>query len=128
MLVDGAGPVFTVIDEFTVRYEWDKPNPAFLPALAAHVALARVRVRVRVRAELVAVSSRRLTFRAEAWDEVERIGEAEGPALLFYEPAGGAEERTERCCPDHRAALSTIFAAATDPDNLDYCVLRKCIH
>jgi peptide/nickel transport system substrate-binding protein len=35
LLVDGKGPVFTVIDEHTVRYEWDKPNPAFLPALAA---------------------------------------------------------------------------------------------
>ncbi|TVQ56311.1 MAG: ABC transporter substrate-binding protein [Rhodobacteraceae bacterium] len=35
MLVDGAPPVFTIIDETTVRYEWPAPNPQFLPALAA---------------------------------------------------------------------------------------------
>lgn len=35
MLVDGKPPKFTIIDELTFRYTWDKPNPAFLPALAA---------------------------------------------------------------------------------------------
>ena len=35
LLVDGAPPVFEVIDETTVRYTWPKPNPFFLPALAA---------------------------------------------------------------------------------------------
>jgi len=35
MLVDGKEPKFTVIDELTFRYTWDKPNPSFLPALAA---------------------------------------------------------------------------------------------
>jgi len=39
MLVDGKGPKFTVIDEVTVRYEWDAPNPKFLPALAAPLPL-----------------------------------------------------------------------------------------
>ncbi|MGB7204184.1 MAG: ABC transporter substrate-binding protein, partial [Anderseniella sp.] len=39
MLVDGAGPKVTIIDEVTVRYEWDKPNPKFLPALAAPLPL-----------------------------------------------------------------------------------------
>ena len=39
LLVDGKGPVFTVIDELTVRYEWDKPNPRLLPALAAPLPL-----------------------------------------------------------------------------------------
>ncbi len=34
MMVDGAKAKFTVIDATTVRYEWAKPNPAFLPALA----------------------------------------------------------------------------------------------
>lgn len=34
MLVDGKPPVFEVIDELTVRYTWDKPNPLFLPSLA----------------------------------------------------------------------------------------------
>lgn len=39
MLVDGQGPQLTVIDEQTVRYEWAKPNPKFLPALAAPLPL-----------------------------------------------------------------------------------------
>jgi peptide/nickel transport system substrate-binding protein len=34
MLVDGKPPVFEVIDDLTVRYTWDKPNPEFLPAVA----------------------------------------------------------------------------------------------
>lgn len=34
MLVDGKPPKFEVIDELTVRYTWDKPNPLFLPSLA----------------------------------------------------------------------------------------------
>ena len=34
MLVDGQPPKFEVIDERTVRYTWDKPNPLFLTALA----------------------------------------------------------------------------------------------
>jgi peptide/nickel transport system substrate-binding protein len=35
LLVEGKGPVFEVIDPETVRYSWPKPNPLFLPALAA---------------------------------------------------------------------------------------------
>lgn len=34
LLVDGQPPRFEVIDEITVRYAWDKPNPLFLPELA----------------------------------------------------------------------------------------------
>lgn len=34
MLVDGKPPKVEVIDEVTIRYSWDKPNPRFLPALA----------------------------------------------------------------------------------------------
>ena len=34
LLVDGEPPKFEVIDETTVRYTWEKPNPLFLPALA----------------------------------------------------------------------------------------------
>lgn len=34
LLVDGKGPLFEVIDERTVRFTWDKPNPRFLPTLA----------------------------------------------------------------------------------------------
>ncbi|MFN3261498.1 MAG: ABC transporter substrate-binding protein [Pikeienuella sp.] len=34
-LVNGVEPVFEVLDETTVRYTWQAPNPRFLPALAA---------------------------------------------------------------------------------------------
>lgn len=35
MMVDGKPPEVEVIDDVTIRYRWDKPNPYFLPALAA---------------------------------------------------------------------------------------------
>ncbi|MBI1383443.1 MAG: ABC transporter substrate-binding protein [Rhizobiales bacterium] len=35
LVVDGKPATFEVIDERTVRYTWEKPNPYFLPALAA---------------------------------------------------------------------------------------------
>ncbi|MEP3430348.1 MAG: ABC transporter substrate-binding protein [Roseibium sp.] len=34
LLVDGKGPEFEVIDDTTVRFTWEKPNPLFLPELA----------------------------------------------------------------------------------------------
>jgi peptide/nickel transport system substrate-binding protein len=34
LLVDGRPPRFEMIDETTVRYSWEQPNPFFLPALA----------------------------------------------------------------------------------------------
>lgn len=34
MLVDGKLPRFEVLDERTVRYTWERPNPRFLPQLA----------------------------------------------------------------------------------------------
>ncbi|QRM28233.1 ABC transporter substrate-binding protein [Microvirga sp. VF16] len=34
MLVDGKPPRFEILDEQTVRFTWDKPNPRFLPQLA----------------------------------------------------------------------------------------------
>ena len=35
MTVDGELPVFEVLDDTTVRYTWNNPNPDFLPALAS---------------------------------------------------------------------------------------------
>lgn len=35
LMVDGELATFEVIDQWTVRYTWSKPNPFFLPALAA---------------------------------------------------------------------------------------------
>lgn len=37
LLVNGKGPKFEVIDETTVRYTWDAPNPNFLPSIAAPI-------------------------------------------------------------------------------------------
>jgi peptide/nickel transport system substrate-binding protein len=34
MMVEGKFPRFEVLDERTIRYSWDKPNPRFLPNLA----------------------------------------------------------------------------------------------
>jgi peptide/nickel transport system substrate-binding protein len=34
MKISGEGPSFEIIDNFTVRYAWNHPNPYFLPALA----------------------------------------------------------------------------------------------
>jgi len=39
MLVDGQPPQFEVLDEWTVRYTWQAPNPAFVPALAGALPL-----------------------------------------------------------------------------------------
>lgn len=41
-----------------------------------HLAATPVGMAVRARAELTAVEGRKLTFQVEAWDEVEKIGEA----------------------------------------------------
>lgn len=34
LMVKGKPPTFTLVDEHTVRYQWEDPNPYFLPALA----------------------------------------------------------------------------------------------
>ena len=41
-----------------------------------HLAATPVGMTVRARAELTAVEGRKLTFQVEAWDEVEKIGQA----------------------------------------------------
>jgi peptide/nickel transport system substrate-binding protein len=35
LVVEGEAPRFEILDEHTVRYSWSRPNPFFLPALAA---------------------------------------------------------------------------------------------
>ena len=35
LLIDGEPPRFEVLDKTTVRYTWSRPNPYFMPALAA---------------------------------------------------------------------------------------------
>ena len=34
MMINGKAPDFEVIDDVTLRYTWDRPNPYFLPSLA----------------------------------------------------------------------------------------------
>ena len=34
LLVDGQPPRIEIVDDVTIRYSWDRPNPDFLPALA----------------------------------------------------------------------------------------------
>lgn len=41
-----------------------------------HLAATPVGMRVRARAELTAVEGRKLTFKIEAWDDTEKVGEA----------------------------------------------------
>jgi peptide/nickel transport system substrate-binding protein len=42
LMIDGKAPLFEVLDELTVRYSWELPNPDFLPALAAGQPLSLV--------------------------------------------------------------------------------------
>jgi len=43
---------------------------------ARHLAATPVGMQVRARAELTSINGRKLTFQVDAWDEVEKIGEA----------------------------------------------------
>jgi peptide/nickel transport system substrate-binding protein len=42
LLVDNKPPVFEIVDDLTVRYTWDSPNPDFLPQIAAPQALSMI--------------------------------------------------------------------------------------
>ena len=48
-----------------------------------HLTPTPVGMHVRARAELVETEGRRLSFRVEAWDEVERIGEATHERMII---------------------------------------------
>ena len=48
-----------------------------------HLAATPVGMQVRVKAELVEVDGRRLRFRIEAWDGVERVGEADHERFII---------------------------------------------
>lgn len=48
-----------------------------------HLAATPVGMAVRVRAELIAVDGRRLSFKVEAWDEVEKVGEADHQRFII---------------------------------------------
>jgi fluoroacetyl-CoA thioesterase len=50
-----------------------------------HLAATPVGMQVRARAELTAVEGRKLVFKIQAWDEVERIGEADHERFIVDE-------------------------------------------
>jgi len=58
-----------------------------------HLAATPVGMRARAQAELIAVEGRKLAFRVEAFDEVERIGEGEHRRVIIN--VGRFKERVE---------------------------------
>ncbi len=58
-----------------------------------HLAATPVGMKVRVRAELTAIEGRKLTFRVEAFDEMERIGDGEHRRVII--DLGRFKERVE---------------------------------
>jgi len=50
-----------------------------------HLAATPVGMRVRARATLVAIDARKLTFKIQAWDELELIGEADHDRFIVDE-------------------------------------------
>ena len=48
-----------------------------------HLAATPVGMQVRFRAELVEITGRRLRFKVEAWDEIEKIGEGEHERVVI---------------------------------------------
>jgi len=49
----------------------------------AHLAATPVGMQIRFMSELVSVEGRRLTFKVEVWDEVEKIGEGEHQRFII---------------------------------------------
>jgi predicted thioesterase len=60
-----------------------------------HQAATPVGMRVRARAELIAVEGRKLTFKIEAWDEAEKVGEAVHERVLVDESRFIARTRSK---------------------------------
>lgn len=59
-----------------------------------HLAATPVGVRVRARAEVIAIEGRRVTFKVEAWDPHEKIGEGTHTRVIV--DAARFKERVER--------------------------------
>ncbi|GAB6277488.1 MAG: hypothetical protein SAMD01599839_20280 [Rectinema sp.] len=77
-----ATPTMVLHMEETSRQAVDHllgPDGATVGAYMAveHLAPTPKGMKVRIRSELVKVEGRLLTFKVEAWDEVEKVGEAE---------------------------------------------------
>lgn len=77
-----ATPTMVLHMEETSRQAVDHllgPDGATVGAFMAvkHLSPTPKGMRVRIRAELTKIDGRMLTFKVEAWDEVEKVGEAE---------------------------------------------------
>ena len=64
-----------------------------------HMAATPVGMQVRFRAELTSVDRRRMCFKVEAWDEVDKIGEGQHERFIidegrFYERLKVKQEKT----------------------------------
>lgn len=66
---------------------------------ARHLAPTPVGMKVRALAELVQVEGRKLVFRVEAWDEVEKVGEAAHERFIIDEAKFMARVRAKECRP-----------------------------
>lgn len=65
-----------------------------------HLASTPVNAQVRVRAEVIEVDRRRVRFKIEAWDSIEKIGEGEHERFIidldrFYERLSAKQEQTK---------------------------------
>jgi peptide/nickel transport system substrate-binding protein len=96
MLVEGKPPRFEVIDARTVRYAWDKPNPRFLPTLAAprdpfiyrpaHY-LKRFHAKYAAKAELdAAAAKQKLKSWAALHNRLDDMNEQTNPDLPTLQP------------------------------------------
>ncbi len=61
-----------------------------------HLAATPVGMQVRARAELVRIDGRRLYFKVEAWDDVEKIGEGTHQRMIIDEARFNARFETKR--------------------------------
>ena len=61
-----------------------------------HLAATPVGMKVRARAELTAVEGRKLTFKIQAWDDVELIGEADHERFMVDEARFLARLQTKK--------------------------------
>jgi predicted thioesterase len=71
-----------------------------------HLAATPVGLQVRFRSELLEVDRRRLRFKVEAWDEVEKIGEGEHERFIIDE-ARFTARLEEKMKENHRDAENT---------------------
>jgi peptide/nickel transport system substrate-binding protein len=102
MRVDGKGPRFELVDELTVRYSWEDPNPDFMAQLASPTPLLIVMPSAYMKqfhpkyqnaAEIARLMKK---YKAEKWDDLHkrmsRTVRPENPALPTLDPWSNTTE------------------------------------